>query len=54
MAAGMARLLYDDGFASACIAKGVQRARQFKWSETAARVYEVYRRAIEHRARATS
>jgi len=54
MAAGMARVLDDDGFASACVAKGVQRARQFTWSETAGRVYEVYRRAMEHRARARS
>lgn len=53
MAAAMARLLDDDTFASACTAKGVERARQFKWSETAARVYDVYRRAIQHRTRTT-
>ena len=51
MAAAMARVLDDDGFASACAAKGVQRARQFKWSETAGRVYDVYRRAIARRTR---
>jgi len=54
IAAAMALLLEDDAYASACAAKGVQRARQFKWSETAARVYGVYGRAIEHqRARTT-
>ena len=53
MAAAMARVLDDDGFASACAVKGVQRARRFKWSETAGLVYDVYRRAIEHRARTT-
>jgi len=51
MAAAIARVLDDDGFASACAAKGVQRARQFRWRETAGRVYDVYRRAIEHRSR---
>ncbi len=51
MAAAMARVLDDEGFASACAVKGVQRARQFNWRETAGRVYDVYRRAIEHRTR---
>jgi glycosyltransferase involved in cell wall biosynthesis len=54
MAAAMARLLHDEAFASACAAKGVERARQFRWSETAGRVYQVYQRAIEHRLRTTS
>jgi glycosyltransferase involved in cell wall biosynthesis len=53
MAAAMAHLLDDDEFASACTANGIQRARQFNWSETAGRVYDVYRRAIEHRKRTT-
>ena len=53
MAAAMARVLDDDAFASACAAKGVQRARQFRWSETAGRVYDVYRLAIEHRTQTT-
>jgi glycosyltransferase involved in cell wall biosynthesis len=53
MTAAMARVLDDEAFASACAAKGGERARQFKWSETAGRVYDVYRRAIERRIRKT-
>jgi glycosyltransferase involved in cell wall biosynthesis len=53
MAAAMARVLDDESFASGCTAKGIQRARQFTWTETAGRVYDVYRRAIEHRTRPT-
>jgi glycosyltransferase involved in cell wall biosynthesis len=53
MAAAMAHLLDDDEFATACAANGIQRARQFKWSETAGRVYDVYRRAIERRKQTT-
>jgi glycosyltransferase involved in cell wall biosynthesis len=53
IAAAMARVLDDDGFAASCATKGIERARQFKWSETAGRVYDVYRRAIEHRRRTT-
>jgi glycosyltransferase involved in cell wall biosynthesis len=53
MAAAMARVLGDDTFASACAERGIQRARQFKWSETAGRVYDVYQRAIERRTRTT-
>jgi glycosyltransferase involved in cell wall biosynthesis len=49
MASAIARLLDDDAHAAACVEKGTVRARQFTWSATAARVYDAYRRAVEHR-----
>jgi glycosyltransferase involved in cell wall biosynthesis len=49
IAGAMARVLDDDAFASACVAKGVLRARQFNWNRTARLVYDVYRQAIEDR-----
>ncbi len=48
----IARLLNDDGLAAACAEQGVVRARAFRWDETAQRVYDTYRQAIERRARA--
>jgi glycosyltransferase involved in cell wall biosynthesis len=45
------RLLNDEGLASACAANGVARSRAFRWDETAGRVYDAYRAAIERRAR---
>ena len=50
LAAGLARLLSDEGFARTCSARGVARSHSFRWSDTAARVYEVYERAIERKA----
>jgi glycosyltransferase involved in cell wall biosynthesis len=52
IASGIKRVLDDEALAAACTAKGVQRARAFRWEETAHRVYDTYRLAIE-RARAT-
>lgn len=49
IAAAMARVLDDDGYASACTAKGVLRARQFSWHRTAQSVYDVYRQAAAGR-----
>ena len=49
IAGAMARLLDDDGYAAACAAKGVLRARQFNWERTARLVYAVYLQAIEAR-----
>jgi glycosyltransferase involved in cell wall biosynthesis len=49
LAAAIARILDDEGYAAACVQKGVQHARSFKWHETAQRVYDTYQRAIEHR-----
>jgi glycosyltransferase involved in cell wall biosynthesis len=49
LAAAIEHLLNDDAFAAACVAKGLARAREFRWDTTARRVYDVYRAAIEHR-----
>ena len=49
MAAGIDRMLTDEAYAAACAAKGVERARHFKWETTARRVYEAYQLAVEHR-----
>jgi glycosyltransferase involved in cell wall biosynthesis len=45
--AELLRMIDDDGFAGACAAKGVVRAREFSWERTAHKVYEAYERAIE-------
>src|SRR5262249_52842734 len=47
---GMRRLLNDAEFASACVARGLERAKTFKWSATAQLVYATYERAIARRA----
>jgi glycosyltransferase involved in cell wall biosynthesis len=49
IAGAMARLLDDDSYRSACVSKGVLRARQFNWQRTARLVYDVYQRAAEER-----
>jgi glycosyltransferase involved in cell wall biosynthesis len=49
IAGGMARVLGDEAYASACAAKGVLRGRLFNWHRTAQLVYDVYRRAAENR-----
>ena len=46
-ATAMARLLDEDGLASHCAHAGVERARMFRWPETARRVCEAYARAYE-------
>jgi glycosyltransferase involved in cell wall biosynthesis len=51
IAQAIARLLPDEGLAAACAEKGIARARAFRWDETAHRVYDTYREAIERRAR---
>ena len=50
IANAIARLLSDDAYAAACAAKGLVRARTFRWDETAHRVYDTYRQAIARRA----
>jgi glycosyltransferase involved in cell wall biosynthesis len=50
MASGLERMLDDIAFASSCAARGARRAREFRWSDTAARVYRVYQLAMERRA----
>lgn len=50
IARAMATLLHDEPFAAGCVARGLARARMFRWQTTAARVYDVYREAIETHA----
>jgi glycosyltransferase involved in cell wall biosynthesis len=50
LASGLERMLDDAPFAARCAARGVQRARDFRWSDTAARVYRAYQLAIDRRA----
>ena len=50
VASGLERMLDDTTFAASCVARGVQRARDFRWSDTAARVYRAYQLAIDRRA----
>jgi glycosyltransferase involved in cell wall biosynthesis len=53
IANAMARLLADDAYAATCASKGLARARTYSWERTAQRVYEMYRQAIDRRARRT-
>jgi len=50
MADAIARILADSGFAAQCAARGITRSAQFRWNDTAQRVYQAYREAIEHHA----
>lgn len=52
VAGGIARVLDDAGLGAACAAKGIARAAAFRWEDTAHRVFEMYRQAIERRAQA--
>ena len=49
IAGAMVRVLDDDSYRSACVSKGVLRARQFNWVRTARLVYDVYQQAAEDR-----
>jgi glycosyltransferase involved in cell wall biosynthesis len=51
IANGITRMLTDTEYASACAARGLARAREFRWDRTAQRVFEMYQQAIERRAR---
>jgi glycosyltransferase involved in cell wall biosynthesis len=48
------RMLDDEAFAGSCGAKGALRARQYRWGETADRVVEAYRAAIERKSCASA
>ncbi len=50
IAQAISRLLTDEGLAAACAGKGIARARAFRWDETAHRVFDTYRQAVERRA----
>jgi glycosyltransferase involved in cell wall biosynthesis len=49
----IAQVLSDDVYAAACAAKGLVRARTFRWDRTAHLVYDTYRKAIARRAART-
>ena len=51
LAHAIAQVLNEEGVAAACSAKGIARARAFRWDETAHRVHETYRDAIARRGR---
>ena len=53
IAQAIARVRDEDALAAACAEKGIARARAFRWDETAHRVYDTYRKAIERRAQAS-
>jgi glycosyltransferase involved in cell wall biosynthesis len=50
IAQAIARIVNDEAFAIACQARGLARARLYRWSETARGVMDAYHRAIEHHA----
>jgi glycosyltransferase involved in cell wall biosynthesis len=52
MAAALRQLLEDHELARACAGRGVQRARDYRWRDTASRVCEAYQLAVERRAAA--
>jgi glycosyltransferase involved in cell wall biosynthesis len=49
IAAAMARVLEEDGYAAACREKGIARARQFNWDRTAQLIADVYASAASNR-----
>ena len=50
IADAIARLARDETLASECAARGVARARTYRWDVTARAVYDAYRQAIDHHA----
>jgi glycosyltransferase involved in cell wall biosynthesis len=50
VARAMQRMLDDAGFAAGCGARGLARARTYRWDTTARRVYDAYQQAIARRA----
>jgi glycosyltransferase involved in cell wall biosynthesis len=53
IAHAISRMLNDTPYAIACAARGLERAREFRWERTAHRVFETYQQAIERRAQRT-
>ncbi len=51
LAGAMERMLTDEAFAAASAAKGIQRARRFRWANTASCVIEAFERALENHRR---
>jgi glycosyltransferase involved in cell wall biosynthesis len=46
LAQAMERIVADDQFAESCAARGIRRSTEFRWCQTAARVYDTYVDAI--------
>jgi glycosyltransferase involved in cell wall biosynthesis len=53
IANAIARVLNDHEYAATCGAKGLARARTFRWDQTARVVYDMYVQAIERRGQRT-
>jgi glycosyltransferase involved in cell wall biosynthesis len=49
IADAIVQMLSDDGFAAACVDRGLTRSRAFRWDRTARSVYAAYTKAIENR-----
>ncbi len=49
LAGAMERMLTDNAFAAAAAAMGIQRARRFRWSDTAAAALRAFERALQAR-----
>jgi alpha-1,3-rhamnosyl/mannosyltransferase len=49
IAEAILKILQDDDFAAGCAARGIARAGQFRWDQTARRVYDTYQQAIDAR-----
>lgn len=52
IASAIGRVLNEPAVAAACAEKGIARSRAFRWNDTAHRVFDAYRQAIERRAQA--
>jgi glycosyltransferase involved in cell wall biosynthesis len=50
LANGLRRLYSDDGLAAVCVAAGLARSGEYRWSDTAARACEAYRQALARRS----
>jgi glycosyltransferase involved in cell wall biosynthesis len=53
IANAIAHVLFDGAYAATCVARGLARARAYRWDRTARRVFDAYRQAIERRAQRT-
>jgi glycosyltransferase involved in cell wall biosynthesis len=49
IAAAIARLLDDGAYTADCVARGLARAKEFRWDRTVQRVRAAYEQAIERR-----
>jgi glycosyltransferase involved in cell wall biosynthesis len=49
LAAAIERMLDDRAFTAQCVARGLVRAGEYRWDQTARRVYETYQQAVRRR-----